>query len=82
MSSLQLDLSLPVVPPKGEGYAHILIGYGPEYKFALGVLAGRFRRVLDLRQYANSGAEKRNDGPNAYFPSSDDRPGNRSRLIE
>ena len=31
MSSLQLDPSFPVVTPKGEGYAYILIDYGPEY---------------------------------------------------
>src|SRR5450755_1155476 len=31
MSILQLDPPIPVVTPKGEGYAHLLIDYGPEY---------------------------------------------------
>ena len=31
MSILQLDPPLPVVTPKGDGYAHVLIDYGPEF---------------------------------------------------
>ena len=31
MSILQLDPPIPVITPKGEGYAHLLIDYGPEY---------------------------------------------------
>jgi hypothetical protein len=31
MSILQLDPPLPVITPKGDGYAHQLIDYGPEY---------------------------------------------------
>jgi hypothetical protein len=31
MSTLQLDPPIPVVTPKGDGYAHLLIDYGPEY---------------------------------------------------
>jgi hypothetical protein len=31
MSILQLDPPLPVITPKGDGYAHLLIDYGPEY---------------------------------------------------
>ena len=31
MSILQLNPPLPVVPPKGEGYAHVLIDYGAEF---------------------------------------------------
>ena len=31
MSTLQLDPPIPVITPKGEGYAHLLIDYGPEY---------------------------------------------------
>src|SRR5450432_65238 len=31
MSALQLDPPIPVITPKGDGYAHLLIDYGPEY---------------------------------------------------
>jgi hypothetical protein len=31
MSTLQLDPPIPVITPKGDGYAHLLIDYGPEY---------------------------------------------------
>jgi hypothetical protein len=31
MSLLQLDPSIPVITPKGDGYAHILIDYGAEF---------------------------------------------------
>jgi hypothetical protein len=31
MSILQLDPPIPVITPKGDGYAHLLIDYGPEY---------------------------------------------------
>jgi hypothetical protein len=31
MSILQLDPPIPVITPKGEGYAQLLIDYGPEY---------------------------------------------------
>lgn len=31
MSVLQLDPPIPVITPKGEGYAHLLIDYGPEF---------------------------------------------------
>jgi hypothetical protein len=31
MSTLQLDLPISVITPKGDGYAHLLIDYGPEY---------------------------------------------------
>ena len=30
MAMLQLDPPLPMTTPKGEGYAHVLIDYGPE----------------------------------------------------
>lgn len=30
MSMLQLDPPIPMVTPKGEGFAHILLDYGPE----------------------------------------------------
>jgi hypothetical protein len=30
MSTLQLDPPIPVITPKGDGYAHLLIDYGPE----------------------------------------------------
>lgn len=30
MSMLQLDPPIPMTTPKGEGFAHILIDYGPE----------------------------------------------------
>ncbi len=30
MSMLQLDPPIPLVTPKGEGFAHILLDYGPE----------------------------------------------------
>ncbi|MEA2921468.1 MAG: hypothetical protein QOF07_1431 [Bradyrhizobium sp.] len=31
MSALQLNPPIPVITPKGDGYAHLLIDYGPEY---------------------------------------------------
>jgi hypothetical protein len=31
MSILQLDPPIPVITPKGDGYANLLIDYGPEY---------------------------------------------------
>jgi hypothetical protein len=31
LSTLQLDPPIPVVTPKGDGYAHILIDYGAEF---------------------------------------------------
>ena len=31
MPTLQLDPPIPVITPKGDGYAHVLIDYGPEY---------------------------------------------------
>jgi len=31
MFLLQLDPSIPVITPKGDGYAHILIDYGAEF---------------------------------------------------
>ena len=31
MSTLQLDPPIPVITPKGDGYAHLLIDYGAEY---------------------------------------------------
>ncbi len=31
MSILQLNPPLPVVTPKGDGYAHVLIDYGSEF---------------------------------------------------
>lgn len=31
MATIQLDPPIPVITPKGEGYAHVLIDYGPEY---------------------------------------------------
>jgi hypothetical protein len=31
MSILQLDPPIPLITPKGDGYAHLLIDYGPEY---------------------------------------------------
>jgi hypothetical protein len=31
MSILQLDPPIPDITPKGDGYAHLLIDYGPEY---------------------------------------------------
>jgi hypothetical protein len=31
MSTLQLDPPIPVITPKGDGYAHLMIDYGPEY---------------------------------------------------
>ena len=31
MSILQLNPAIPVVTPKGDGYAHILIDYGAEF---------------------------------------------------
>ena len=31
MSILQLDPPIPVITPKGDGYAHVLIDYGAEY---------------------------------------------------
>lgn len=30
MSMLQLDPPIPLVTPKGEGFAHVLLDYGPE----------------------------------------------------
>jgi hypothetical protein len=30
MSILQLDPPIPIITPKGDGYAHLLIDYGPE----------------------------------------------------
>lgn len=31
MSVTQLDPPIPVITPKGEGYAHLMIDYGPEF---------------------------------------------------
>ena len=31
MSAVQLNPPIPVITPKGEGYADLLIDYGPEY---------------------------------------------------
>ena len=45
MSILQLIPPFPVVTPKGDGYAHLLIDYGPEFNLLWVCFLDRFRGV-------------------------------------
>lgn len=47
---IQLDPPIPVFTPKGNGYAHVLIDYGPEYNLMWVV----FQRTGECWTWQNS----------------------------